>query len=423
MLKHIRFVGLLLVALTFWAQNPYLQAQQLQKSGRYYIAEIAKSFEVDDSGSLRIFEIRGDVLVSSWDKQEVFVKEVKKMDVFTREEAETILKRSKSSYIQTGNNIEIGGEYYRRDWIRSDFDVRVPRSFSVNIDTRGGEITVSDVAGRAEVRTSGGEIILTNLGAEVNAQTSGGDIRVTNSRKEVALKTSGGDLILRDIGGPLTAKTSGGDIEVSNAIGTVMVHTSGGSIAIENVEGDLEARTSGGDIEVANTRGDVEVHTSGGDIEFHDIGGALDASTSGGDIEGRMVVGNARVSTAGGDIEVLDLQGGIEGKTAGGDIEVEMTLKDFSKPHGVSLRTAGGEISLTIPDGLPARIRAEIEVSDRWESYDIYSDFPLTSSLAGQEAQRRGRRYITSQGEINGGGDLIELYTSNGNIYIKKLVR
>ncbi|MFQ5648917.1 MAG: DUF4097 domain-containing protein [bacterium] len=399
-----------------------LAAQELTKSGRYYVAEISRTFKVGEGGTIRIFEIRGDVVVSAWAKPEVFVKEIKKMDVFTREEAETVLERSKSSYRQEGNDIAIGGEYYRRDWIKSVFEVSAPTSFSVDIQTRGGDLAVSDLAGAVKLSTSGGEIVLRNIGGRVNAKTSGGDIRVINADDEVTLKTSGGDLELEDIAGPLTAKTSGGDITLRTSGGEVILHTSGGSIEIEQVQGDLEAHTSGGDITVVDTQGDVEVHTSGGDIRFRNVGGALDASTSGGDIRGRTVVGSARVSTAGGDIEIDRLQGGIEGKTAGGDIIVEMTLTDFSKEHRVELRTAGGEIRLVIPEKLPARIRAEIEVSDRWESYNIYSDFPLTSSDQDEDRRsRRHRRYITSEGEINGGGNLIDLYTHNGNIYIKKL--
>ncbi|MFQ5677654.1 MAG: hypothetical protein ACE5G1_17325, partial [bacterium] len=127
--------------------------------------------------------------------------------------------------------------------------------------------------------------------------------------------------------------------------------------------------------------------------------------------------------------ELQDVKGGVEAKTAGGDVKVEITLQDFKKGHAVDLRTAGGEIVLHIPEKLPASIRAEIEISDRWENYNIYSDFPLTSSedsaREGSKHRRRSRRrrYIRSEGDINGGGDFIELYTANGDIHIKKLAK
>ncbi len=401
-------------------------AQELTKRGRYYVAEITKTFKVQEGGQLIISDVRGDVRITTWDKKEVFVKELKRMDVYTEEEAKTVLEKSKSNYRQRGNTIEIGGEYYSRDWIKSEFDVTVPKVFMVDIKTRGGDISVSRLNGEVKLKTSGGDIVLEEIDGEVDSHTSGGDIEVINSTKSVRIKTSGGDIKLENIGGPLVAKTSGGDIVLRGSKSRMDLHTSGGSIEIRDAGGEVKAHTSGGDIDVVNTQGDVEVHTSGGDIDLRNIGGRLDASTSGGDIKGDIINGSVKTSTSGGDIDLKDVKGGVEGKTAGGDISVEITLEDFKKNHYVDLRTAGGELVIYIPEKLPATIRAEIEISDRWDDYNIYSDFPLTSTENTGEERRSNRRHrrrrsIRSEGDINGGGDLIELYTVNGDIHIKKL--
>ncbi len=400
-------------------------AQELTKRGRYYIAEITKTFKVKEGGELVVYDVRGDVRIRTWDKKEVFVKELKRMDVYSEREAKTVLEKSESSYRQSGNRIEIGGEYYSRDWIKSEFDITVPKVFMVDIQTRGGDVSVSRLNGEVRLKTSGGEIVLEDIDGEVDAHTSGGNIEVINSTKSVQIKTSGGDIELENIGGPLVAKTSGGDITLRNSKNRMDLHTSGGSIEIKDAGGEVKAHTSGGDIDVVNTQGDVEVHTSGGDVDLRNIGGRLEASTSGGDIKGDMINGSVYTSTSGGDIDLKNVKGGVEGKTAGGDISVEITLEDFKKSHGIDLRTAGGELELYIPEKLPATIRAEIEISDRWDDYNIYSDFPLsTEDVRGEGRSRRGRRNrrsIRSEGDINGGGDLIELYTVNGDIHIKKL--
>ncbi|MFQ5824274.1 MAG: DUF4097 domain-containing protein [bacterium] len=416
--------GLWFVPIVFFYSST--QAQELRKEGRYYVAEITKNYTVKKGGTLRIYEVRGNVRVDTWDKNEVQIHEIKKMDVFTEEEAKVALERSKSSYQQRGDIIEIGGESYYRDWIKSNFKIMVPKVFNVDLQIRGGDLTVSRLTGEVSLKTSGGEITLNAIDGPVEAKTSGGDIEVINSKKRVTLKTSGGSIELENIGGPLIAKTSGGDITLRSSNAMVDIRTSGGDIELSDVGGEVKAHTSGGDIDVQNTKGAVNVHTSGGDIDLRNIGGTLDASTSGGDIEGRTIQGGAEVSTSGGSIELKDVKGGVRGKTAGGDISVEITLRDFKKDHRVDLRTAGGEIALYIPEKLPATIRAEIEITDRWEDYNIYSDFPLTSSedMGRKEERRyRRRRYIRSEGDINGGGDLIELYTTNGDIHIKKLRR
>jgi len=423
MKNRIPKAGLLLAVIFATGLNSALvQAQEIVKSGRYFVAEIEKSFKVGSSGSLRLEEVRGDIEIKSWAKKEIFVREVKKMDVFSKDEAKNILKKSESSYRQLGNDVEIGGEYYHRDWIQSDFTISLPKGYSVDVHTRGGDVSVENIDGPAILKTSGGEIVLVNIGGDIEAKTSGGDIEMKNCSGRAEVKTSGGNLDLADIKGRVTAKTSGGDIRLKRADNDVRVKTSGGSIGIADVKGEVYAKTSGGDIDLENANGDVEVETSGGDINFGNVGGSFMASTSGGDIRGTDIEGLTRVSTSGGSIRLNDVRGAVEARTAGGDIEVEVTLKDFSKPHSADLRTAGGEITIYLPEKVPATIRAEIELADRWEDYNIYSDFPLTSQqeLGPDRRRKRRSRFIVAEGEINGGGDLIELRTADGDIHIRK---
>jgi hypothetical protein len=106
--------------------------------------------------------------------------------------------------------------------------------------------------------------------------------------------------------------------------------------------------------------------------------------------------------------------------TSGGDVNVEITLKDFNKPHTIELNTSGGDITLVLPEKIPATIQAEIFLSgmrEHMERYDIYSDFPLTKA----SPDETNGHIIRSNGQINGGGDPVNLKTHNGNIYIKKL--
>jgi len=398
-----------------------LPAQEVKKSGRYFTATLTQNFTVGKGGTLTVQDIRGDVVIESWEKGEVFIREFKRMDVYTKKEAQTIVEKAKSSYRQRGDNIDIHGERYQRDWIESRLEIKVPRVYNVNVHTNGGDIEVGGLTGRVELRTSGGDIELRDIDGTVEAVTSGGDIFVMAVTQAVTIKTSGGEIRLQDVRGDVIGRTSGGDIVVRGTTGSVELKTSGGDIRIRDVAGKVAAHTSGGDIEVMGAEQDIEVSTSGGDIELNRLRGSVEASTSGGDIEANAVSGYARLYTSGGDIEVRRLTNGIQAKTAGGDISVEMTLTDFSRDHGVEMRTAGGQLELAIPNRMPATILAEIKVSSRWQDYNIYSDFPLTSTDDTGRGERSRGRYLRSEGDINGGGDRIELYTADGDIYIKKL--
>ncbi len=412
-------VLILCVAFLFPA---HLSGQEtIRKEGRYYIADIQKEFKVNAGGNLTMEGIRGDVDISTWSKNIVRIHEVRKMDVYTEEEAKAVLKDLKSVYQQNGNTIKVGAEGTYRKYMNSEFIVKLPVSFNVDVGTKGGDIKVADLKGAVHLATSGGDVDLMNIDGEVNAKTSGGDITINKTSKAANVKTSGGDIEITDVDGEVNAKTSGGDIMVKNNKSNVNVKTSGGTINLYNVGAKIDAHTSGGDVVVNGSKGALSVSTSGGDIKLQNIGGVIQARTSGGDIEGNNIMDGITASTSGGDIELRDVKGFIEAATSGGDIDAEMTLKDFSRDHHVELKSSGGDIVLRVPENLPATIDATIKVSGFSRSdYNIYSDFPLKLQKAEAE-KKRGIREIRGEGSINGGGDQIKIITSNGNIEIKKL--
>ncbi len=414
-----RMTMFMMIAAMLATNSAQSQGQELRREGKYYVTEITRSFKVQVNGQLRMRRVRGDVDVKAWAKPEVFITQSLRFDVYTEGEAKRVLEEAKSSFSQTGDIIDVSGAG-GRDWIDSRFVISAPADFRLDVSTEGGDISIADMKSEIKLNTSGGDIDLLSVGGPVRAGTSGGDITVRSSTGEVDLRTSGGDLVLDNILGMLRGNTSGGNISLTGAKKDVDLRTSGGDIDIRDVSGRLDASTSGGDIEVEKCTGEVEVATSGGDVRVRNTGGNTRASTSGGDIVVSNINGSITANTSGGDLELSDVRGAIDGSTSGGDVVASLTLTDFSKPHPVSLRSSGGNITLSIPEKMPATIRAEI-VLDRgswgsFERYEIISDFPLTIS---KDSEGRRER-IHGEGSINGGGDLIDLSTSAGNIEIRK---
>ncbi|MEE4310872.1 MAG: DUF4097 family beta strand repeat-containing protein [candidate division KSB1 bacterium] len=417
----IRQVTLLLIIISLLIHTFVFSQDELRKDGRYYVADITKEFDVNKSGELVMEDITGDIVITTWDKGQVWIHEVRRMDVYTKKEAEAIFEDAKKIYRQNGNTISVQGDRGFRSHASSNFEIKLPAQFSVDISTSGGDISIEKLEGKADLSTSGGDIDLKEVGGEVDARTSGGDIAVIKSSSEVDVKTSGGDIDIIDVLGEVNAKTSGGDILIRNNKAKVSARTSGGDIEMQNVGEQVEAMTSGGDIEVLGSAGDIEVSTSGGDLELMNIKGSAKGSTSGGDIEASEVENGISVKTSGGDIELDQIHGFIEASTSGGDIEAEMTDKAMSKDHHVELKSSGGDLTLYIPAKLNATINAEIKLHGSWggrdSRYDIVSDFDLKKEKSDKDSRDQ---YIRAQGKINGGGDLIYLHTNNGNIRIKK---
>ncbi len=421
-------------------------AGDLIRNGRGFRMEKTHEIKAPKDGKLELDEITGDVTVDSWDKNLVRIIEKVYIDVYTEEEAGNAVDEFVLRIDKRGKVISAIGPGRYRGYVDIDYRVTLPRDFSGEMSTSGGDfdvrelrgeyyfstsggdITIVDCEDKIRCKTSGGDLELDNIKGILIATTSGGDITCENCGDDLELKTSGGDLDLRRITGGLCAKTSGGDIELYGLKGTCSVKTSGGDIVIRDVESErlIEAGTSGGDIEVEQVKGDVDVGTSGGDITVENVSGELEASTSGGDIDVYKVSKDLLVTTSGGDIEVKGAEGCVEARTSGGDIEVDILEYNSKVDQNIELKSSGGSLELVLPKNFKGTVDAVIYIRNaRWDEYNIYSDFPLKvvheDGYSDKKSwHRRVEGTIVATGEINGGGNRIKLETSNGDINIRK---
>ncbi len=388
---------ILLIGLSFCT---VVSAQELKKDGKYWVGEITKRFQVEKTGTLVMDEIRGNVTIRAWNKNEVLIKEEKRMDIFSKSEAEIAMEKSEAGIKQEGNRITVSGPGFNRSWINSKFQITLPAGFSCDIKTKGGSI---DIAG---------------LSGDVNASTGGGSVTLADIESNVDVSTGGGSISVKNVGGNVDVSTGGGSVNVLGSGKNVDISTGGGSVTVKGAKGEnVDISTGGGSITVSDATGEFDLSTGGGSIRIEHVTAEIDASTGGGNIDIDDIQGKLDVSTGGGEVDLKMVKGAITASTGGGDVSAEVTLTDFSVNHTIELSTGGGDINLSIPAKLPATIDAKIEYNMRHgREYRIESDFPLKTD----EDESFGRKTIWGKGEINGGGDLIKLRTGGGDIIIKK---
>jgi DUF4097 and DUF4098 domain-containing protein YvlB len=394
-----------------------LLGQTITGNSGDYKAVIEKKFDMTPGGMLKVNVAQGDVLIRGAKQSNITVVQTIHADVLTREEMQSIVEKAEEGYSRLNSELKITGPELP-DGAECDFEITVPDRFNINVNTAGGNLDVAQIVGEIQLNTASGDIVLASLSGTIAIRTAGGDLDLSTISGTLSASTSGGDVELRDIYSKSSIRTDGGDIELNRSKNLVTLSTSGGDIELRDISGSLSASTMGGSIELSHAEGDqVILKTMGGDIEIHDVRATVDASTSGGDVQAAVITAPIVVRTMGGGLELTDLQASVVAENTGGDIDIVMTLKDFKQKHDVRAKTTGGDISLTIPAALPATITAEIMLPNRASGRnDIYSDFPLTKSPPSET----GERILRSKGEINGGGDAIDLRTNGGNIYIKK---
>lgn len=350
-------------------------------------AQTSKNFNVGAGGSLVVIVV-GDVTLRTSSAGQVTVEALG----ISQQDLQDL------SMTQTGNTVRI--EFQPHDGHSNNvrFNISLPDHFDVDLKTAGGDIVVNG-----------------SLTGKISGKTAGGDVKVGDVDGLANLSTAGGDIVAGKVGGDVVLKTAGGDIRLDSAEGKVEVGTSGGDIIVGDVGKSLNASTSGGDIRINNINGDAIVSTSGGDVHVGKVAGTAKMSTAGGDIQCMGATGEVKASTAGGDIQLAAISGSIDASTAGGDIRADLNPEGKGNS---SLTTAGGELEISLPASARARIEAVIEIQGRWstnrEEYQIVSDFK------GDQMMDEQAKEIRAVYDINGGGPVIRMKTTNGNILIHK---
>ena len=179
------------------------------------------------------------------------------------------------------------------------------------------------------------------------------------------------------------------------------LHTSGGGITVGDLNGPVHARTSGGGIKLGKIGAGVDAHTSGGSVTLESATGEVKLGSSGGNIGVGRVDGPASLSTSGGSIKIESVIGSLRANTSGGNIRAGIAgpLK-----NDCVLSTSGGSVKISV-DKTAA---FQLDASTSGGSVDAGG---LTITL---EKSNRSRSRLA--GSVNGGGPLLKLRSSGGNI-------
>jgi DUF4097 and DUF4098 domain-containing protein YvlB len=289
-----------------------------------------------------------------------------------------------------------GGRSHSR--CSGEFTIDVPQQMSsVRIETDGGSVVANNIAGRVDAETGGGSIKVDDIGGPLSAQTGGDYIDIGSVGGDVNVETGGGKITIRDAKGKITAQTGGGNIVIMSGQQGAVLEAGGGNILVKQIMGMLKVSTGGGNIDLGDIGGPVEMDTGGGSIRLASAKGLVRAETGAGRIELNGVPA-ARAETG---------AGGIVAKFISGGERADSTLE-----------TSVGDITVYVAPDVAMSIRASIEVAN---GHRITSEFPDIHVTT--EGDWPGARTVSAEGQLNGGGPLLKLRTSSGDIRILRAGR
>ncbi len=278
-----------------------------------------------------------------------------------------------------------------------DFVINVPRNIELaKIETEGGSVNATGLDGRAEISSGGGSIHIDDINGAVTAETGGGAIEVGNVGSDVRLQTGGGNIKVGSAKGKISAESGGGSLVILSGLQGAILETGAGSIHVEKCVGMVRATTGGGSVDLG------------------DIGGAAEIESGGGSIRLASAKGPVRVETGGGSIQ-LDGVPSVRAETAAGGIVAKLVSVAGMKSDS-TLETTAGDITVYLADNLPVTIRASIELANGHTIRTDFADIHVSS-----EGGHWGPRTVTAEGQLNGGGPVLKVRTSSGNINFRRV--
>ncbi|HEY2324634.1 MAG TPA: DUF4097 family beta strand repeat-containing protein [Thermoanaerobaculia bacterium] len=234
---------------------------------------IDKTFEVRPGATFALDNVNGHVNVTSWDQPRIRVRAVK--TVSRADDPRGTLNALRVEMTPRDGGVSVHTVYpkhgdlgfvdfFTGNWVdaKVEYDVTVPRSMSLNVETTNGTIEVNGVSGLLKVETTNGSIRLDRCAGNIDATTTNG--RVTAELLSIdrthanRLSTTNGKIVLTvpsSLAAEIDASTTNGSIDSELAVTT---H----SISHHSLRGTVNG--GGAELRLRTTNGSIEIRNGGG---------------------------------------------------------------------------------------------------------------------------------------------------------------
>ncbi len=139
------------------------------------------------------------------------------------------------------------------------------------------------------------------------------------------------------------------------------------------------------------------------------------SDVNGGEISVDHITGNVEVEVTNGKATATHISGSAVVHAL--NDRVLVTLDKVSGDQPMSFSSLNGDIDVTLPADIKARVKLKSD------NGSVYSDFDIQVDASSHKPVVQGKRIQFDRamyGMINGGGPEIQLTTFNGNIYVRK---
>jgi DUF4097 and DUF4098 domain-containing protein YvlB len=253
------------------------------------------------------------------------------------------------------------------------YQITLPRHFKVSIKNNSGNVDLSDITGKSELKLNSGNLHVQGIHGDVAGHDDSGNIKVSDCQGDVDVSTNSGNMQLTKVSGRVKGHSGSGNIEAAECANAV------------------DVQTASGNLKLTRDHGPITGHSDSGNINVTDCDTALDASVGAGNIDVKQFAGPS-----------------IRAKTGTGNVTARLSanLKADSE-----LRTGAGTVTIYLPQDAAVKLSASTGIGH------LHSDFAGTDMRAGSSPEHD---HNSIEQQINAGGPNLRLESGVGNVHVIK---
>lgn len=258
----------LLLTLTL-AATPLAAEELTETFQRVVDVRPGTTFDIDN--------VNGSIKVSGWDQPRVRIHAVKRVKSRDTGAAQQAMKALRIEVRQTDRSLRVDTVYPKKNDLglfdalfgggsnvnsSVQYEISVPRSTNLSVDTVNGAIRIRDVSGELDLDTTNGKINVANCSGSVEASTTNGGIDV-----ELVSVSRGRDMEFSTTNGRISLtvpSTLAADINAATTNGSVRsdLPLTATRVSRTSIRGTLNG--GGPEIRLRTTNGGIDIKATGG---------------------------------------------------------------------------------------------------------------------------------------------------------------
>ena len=332
--------------------------------------EIEKDYPLRSIGKLIVTNPWGDVSVQGWPFDKIRIKFKKKVQAENLEKAKSYFDSVHYSFHSSERNIEISTQYSSELNIAERLNEKAHSKISMDM------ILLAPANLNLRIWTTSGKINLKSWGSSSELRSNSGSIRVDGVKSNI--------LSILCASCPIQVKNIESSLRCVGGSGPLDLHTIRGK--------NIYAETDTAFLKVSRVQGD-QLYIS-----------------KTGQIDGQFLTGKIQFHNKSGSVQLREISGFLSGSAEKGSISA--SIKEWEFLDKAIIESVQGNIDLV----LPRHFSGDVDLKSVTGKVAI--DFPVEIL---QDLIQAGPEPVNHLvGKIRDGGELLKIFTENGNIHVFK---